>query len=101
MAILLTELEDLLLAMADDEYVGLGVARPVFGTYYERAVHWRTVANAAHRLAALGLVRWRIGSTQGYHYRRRASDAQFLVRIAYFMATDTGRAYLLQPRRVR
>ena len=97
---LLTDIEDRTLAMADDEYVHFKTARPVLGTYYERNVSFNEISSIVGRLAALGLVRWRIRQRRKIHFRVRASLSLQHNCSAEFMATDAGRAYLAEPRHV-
>ena len=97
---LLTDFEDRMLALAEDEYVSFKVARPVFGSFYERNVSFKEIAQATGRLSALGLVKWRILVAGRYYFRRRASWELQASCMAFFTTTLAGKAHLARPRQV-
>jgi hypothetical protein len=98
---LLTDVEDRVLAMAEDEYVHFKIARPVLGTFYERDVSFWELSSVTSRLSSLGLIRWRIEQRGRVHFRRRAPLSARHNCSAAFIATAKGRALLAAPRRVR
>ncbi|MFN7782578.1 MAG: hypothetical protein ACK5PG_07555 [Lysobacterales bacterium] len=96
----LRNIEDLTLAMADDEYVSFRTARAVLGTYLARNVTFRELSCVVGRLSNLGLLRWRVRRGAQTFFRTRASVAEQRSCEAFFMATASGLAYLALPRRV-
>ncbi|MBE5313801.1 MAG: hypothetical protein H4O13_00170 [Xanthomonadales bacterium] len=96
----LRNVEDLTLAMADDEYVSFRTARPVLGSYLARNVTFRELSCVVGRLSNLGLLRWRVRRGGHTFFRSHASFAEQRSCAAFFMASGAGRAYLDLPRRV-
>jgi len=94
----LTNMEDSVLAMAEDAFVHFKTARPVLGTYYERNVSFQELSSIVGHLSALGLIRWRI-KRSAMHFRKRAPVSSQHNCTAAFTATAKGKAYLAQPRR--
>ncbi|WP_157798648.1 hypothetical protein [Dyella ginsengisoli] len=97
---LLTDIEDRVLAMAEDEFVHFKTARPVLGTFYERNVTFEELSSIIGRLSALGLIRWRINQRGRMYFRARAPVSAQHNCSAAFTATTEGKAHLAQPRRV-
>lgn len=98
--LLLTDIEDRVLAMAEDDFVHFKTARPVLGTFYERNVSFQELSSIVGRLSALGLIRWRIKLRGQMHFRSRASVNAQRNCSAAFTATPKGKAHLAAPRRV-
>ena len=97
---LLTDFQDRLLALAEDEWVHFKLARPVMGTYYERNVTFRQLSAAVGRLSRLGLLKWRIRESNRISFRSRApEDLQHNCKAA-FQTNTAGKAYLALPRHV-
>ncbi len=96
----LRNIEDLTLAMADDEFVSFRTARPVLGTYLKRNVTFEELTSVVGRLSNLGLLRWRVRRGKRTYLRRRAAVADQRSCTAWFMASAAGVAYLAQPRDV-
>jgi hypothetical protein len=94
----LRKIEDLTLAMADDEHQDLATARWVLRTYLERNVTPGEVTAALGRLSNAGYVRWRIHTGGRVYFRSRASFAEQRSGRARFIASPTGIAYLALPR---
>ena len=97
---LLTDFQDRLLALAEDEWCHFRLARPVLGTYYERNVSFRELSSAVGRLSNLGLLRWRIRAGTRLHFRHRAPEDLQRSCAAWFTTSAAGKAYLALPRRV-
>ena len=96
----LRNIEDLTLAMADEEPQDPRSARWVLRTYLERRVSAGEVTSVLGRLANLGLIRWRVASRRRIHVRRRATVAEQRSGQAWFVASPEGLAYLALPRDV-
>ena len=96
----LRNVEDLTLAMADDEFVSLRTARPVLGTYLERDVTVAELSCVVGRLSNLGFLRWRIRRNGRTHVRSRATQTELRSCRAHFIASPAGLAYLALPRDV-
>lgn len=97
---LLTDIEDRMLALAEDEFVHFKLARPVLGTFYERDVSFDEISAIVGRLSALGLIRWRIRQRGRTHFRSRAPKSSQHNGSAAFTATVAGKAHLAAPRHV-
>jgi hypothetical protein len=95
----LTNVEDSVLAMAEDAFVHFKTARPVLGTFYERNVSFRELSSIVGHLSSLGLIRWRIKQRGTMHFRKRAPVSSQHNCTAAFTATAKGKAYLAQPQR--
>ena len=98
--LVLTDFEDRLLALAEDEHVHYRLARPVLGTFYGRDVSFNEISAAAGRLAGLGLIRWRIRRQGCWYFSGRASESARRSCSATFTATAAGKAQLAAPRHV-
>lgn len=96
----LTNIEDSVLAMAEDAYVHFKTARPVLGTFYERNVSFQELSSIVGHLSSLGFIRWRFKQRGTMHFRKRAPISSQHNCMAAFTATAKGKAYLAQPRRV-
>jgi hypothetical protein len=94
----LSNIEDSVLAMAEDAFIHFKTARPVLGTYYERNVSFQELSSIVGRLSALGLIRWRIKQRSTIHFCKRAPVSSQHNCTAAFTATAKGKAYLAQPR---
>lgn len=97
---LLTNIEDSVLAMAEDEFVHFKTARPVLGTFHERNVSFQELSSIVGRLSTLGLIRWRIRKNGIMHFRTRAPVSSQHNCTAAFTATAKGKAHLAKPRQV-
>jgi hypothetical protein len=95
----LTNMEDSILAMAEDAFVHFKTVRPVLGTFYERNVSFQELSSIVGHLSSLGLIRWRIEQHGTMHFRERAPVSSQHNCTAAFTATTKGKAYLAQPRR--
>ena len=98
--ILLTDIQDRTLAMAEDEFVYFKVARPVLGTFYERNVSFAELSGIVGRLSNLGLVHWRIRTGRCWYFRSHAAESLQHSCAAAFTATPRGVAYLRKLRHV-
>lgn len=97
---LLTDIEDSVLAMAEDEFVHFKTARPVLGTFYERNVSFQELSSIVGHLSNLGLIRWRIKRHGIMHFRTRAPVSAQHNCTAAFAATAKGKEHLAKPRQV-
>jgi hypothetical protein len=100
MALLLTDIEDRTLAMAEGEFISFKVARTVLGTFYERHVGLAELSSIVNRLSACGFLRWRIKHGGKPSFRKRASLRLQVSGIAHFTASAAGLLHLTEPRRV-
>ena len=98
--LILTDFEDRLLALAEDEYVHFRLAKPVLGTFYGRDVSFNEISAAAGRLAGLGLIRWRTKRGSTWYFSNRAPECDRRSCLANFTATISGKAQLAAPRHV-
>ena len=99
-SILLNDIEDRTLAMAEGDYVHFKTARPVLGTFYERNVSFAELSTIVGHLSNLGLIYWRIRERGRWYFRSRASQALQRSCTAGFIASKAGTSYLRQPRHV-
>lgn len=97
---LLTDIEDRVLALAEDEFVHFKLVRPVLGTFYGRDVSFNELSCIVGRLSQLGLIRWRIRDRGRLHFRTHASESAQHNCSASFTATDLGKSQLAAPRHV-
>lgn len=97
---LLSDLEDRMLALSEDDYAHPRMARVVFSVYYGRAFDGDHVWHVVHRLAALGLVRWRVLSRGRFYFRTRLARSSWNARQVWFVATEAGKHHLRKPREV-
>lgn len=96
----LRNIEDLTLAMADEEPYGLDTALWVLRIYLERHVSLAELSAVLGRLSNLGFIIWRVRSRRGIQVRRRATMAEQYSGAAWFRATPRGVAHLAMPRDV-
>jgi hypothetical protein len=98
--LLLRDIEDRTLALAEGDYVGFKTARPVLGTYYERDVSFKEITSIVGRLSNLGLLRWRIRERGRVRFRKTAPVSLQHASAAEFTASPAGIAHLALPRHV-
>ena len=96
----LSDFEDRLLALAEDEFVHFKLARPVLGTFYGRNVSFEELEAACGRLTNLGLIRWRIHVGGKTCFRGSAPPSSQRNCSARFTASTLGKSKLAEPRHV-
>ncbi|MFC0682889.1 hypothetical protein ACFFGH_34080 [Lysobacter korlensis] len=97
---LLTDFQNRLLALAEDEWVHFRQARPIMGTAYERDVSFEELTSAVGRLSRLGFLVWKIRHNGKVHFRSRAPVEHQHNCSAAFSTSSAGKAYLALPRHV-
>jgi hypothetical protein len=97
--IMLTDIEDSLLAMSEGEPVQQKVAVQVLSSWYARRVVREEVILLAVRLAKLGLVRWVYRRHGKLHFSKRARISMIRSSGTATLATAKGREQLNETKR--
>jgi len=90
----LTEMEDRLLAMCDEDFVTVSLAEKIISTWYANRISQPHVISMLHRLSKLKLIHWhfKVGSK---HYFNNASVYSVVGnKHLTFKATKAGLSYL-------
>ena len=91
MGIALTELEDRTLAMCEGEYVDFGLGGDILVSWFDRPIPAAELHRVFQRLAELGLVECKIGSSWAF---TNVVPPLRMIGRAKFRATALGEAYL-------
>jgi len=98
--LLLTDIEDRTLAMAEGDYVSFKIASRVLGIWCSRGVTYAELLSITGRLSRLGLIRWRIRDGHMNRFRNRAVWPTQGTHAAEFTATSAGLSHLEATRHV-
>lgn len=97
---LLSDIEDRLLAMCEDDPVTIKLAQQILGSWYERAIGKTEIVQVTNRLAKLGLLKWQHQMRNKRYFTKRLPYGYIEMKLVTFQATQAGKTYLAKPRKV-
>ena len=95
---MLTDIQDLLLALCEDEPVRISLAKKILSAWYARQVRETEIAQVARSLTSLGYLKWHYRQGSKTYITSRPTQAATASSKTVLLTTKVGAGYLEQTR---